>query len=92
MSTSAYFDKDTEKYLVEGLNLVANAVKSTLGPAGNTVVIATDSADSTAAGKDTYYYVVVEYVNNTDAAEDSASQNEDFGAQLQGDISVELAA
>lgn len=40
MSTSAYFDKDTEKYLVEGLNLVANAVKSTLGPAGNTVVIA----------------------------------------------------
>ncbi len=39
MSTSAYFNKETEKYLVDGLNLVANAVKSTLGPAGNTVVI-----------------------------------------------------
>lgn len=39
MSTSTYFDKETEKYLVDGLNLVANAVKSTLGPRGNTVVI-----------------------------------------------------
>ena len=58
----------------------------------NTVVIATDSADSAAGGKDTYYYVVVEYVNNTDASEGSASQNEDFNAQLTGDISVELAA
>lgn len=39
MSKSAYFGKDTQNYLVEGLNLVANAVRSTLGPAGNTVVI-----------------------------------------------------
>lgn len=39
MSKSAYFDKDTQNYLTDGLNLVANAVKSTLGPAGNTVVI-----------------------------------------------------
>lgn len=42
MSKSAYFDKDTQNYLTEGLNLVANAVKSTLGPAGNTVVIQRD--------------------------------------------------
>lgn len=33
MSKSAYFGKDTQNYLVEGLNLVANAVRSTLGPA-----------------------------------------------------------
>lgn len=39
MSKSACFGKDTQNYLVEGLNLVANAVKSTLGPAGKTVVI-----------------------------------------------------
>lgn len=39
MSRSTHFGKDTQKYLVEGLNLVANAVKTTLGPAGNTVVI-----------------------------------------------------
>lgn len=39
MSTSTYFDKETQNYLVTGLNLVANAVKSTLGPAGCTVVI-----------------------------------------------------
>lgn len=39
MSTTAYFNDDTQKYLVEGLNLVANAVKATLGPAGNTVII-----------------------------------------------------
>lgn len=39
MSTSAYFNKEAENSLVQGLNIVANAVKSTLGPAGNTVVI-----------------------------------------------------
>lgn len=33
MSTSAYFNKEAENSLVQGLNIVANAVKSTLGPA-----------------------------------------------------------
>jgi len=40
MSKSAYFNKDAQNALVQGLNLVATAVKSTLGPAGTTVVIA----------------------------------------------------
>ncbi len=40
MSRSAYFDKEAQDSLVAGLNLVANAVGSTLGPAGKTVVIA----------------------------------------------------
>lgn len=40
MSKSAYFDKEAQNALVNGLNLVAKAVKSTLGPAGTTVVIA----------------------------------------------------
>jgi len=40
MSKSACFGKDTQDNLVKGLNLVADAVKSTLGPCGNTVVIA----------------------------------------------------
>jgi len=40
MSRSAYFDKEAQDNLVNGLNLVANAVKTTLGPAGKTVVIA----------------------------------------------------
>lgn len=39
MSKSAYFNKEAQDALVKGVNLVANAVKSTLGPAGNTVVI-----------------------------------------------------
>lgn len=39
MSRSAYFNKEAQDSLVKGINLVANAVKSTLGPAGNTVVI-----------------------------------------------------
>lgn len=39
MSTSAYFDKEAQKALVDGLTLVNNAVKSTLGPGGHTVVI-----------------------------------------------------
>ena len=39
MSRSAYFDKEAQDSLVNGLNLVANAVGSTLGPAGKTVVI-----------------------------------------------------
>ena len=39
MSKSAYFNKEAQDALVQGVNLVANAVKSTLGPAGNTVVI-----------------------------------------------------
>ena len=39
MSKSAYFDKEAQNALVEGINLVANAVKTTLGYAGKTVVI-----------------------------------------------------
>lgn len=39
MSKSAHFGKDTQNYLIEGLNLVGNAVRATLGPAGTTVVI-----------------------------------------------------
>lgn len=39
MSRSAYFNKEAENALVDGLNLVANAVKTTLGPAGQTVCI-----------------------------------------------------
>ena len=39
MSRTAYFGKDTQKALVEGLNYVGNAVKSTMGPAGKTVII-----------------------------------------------------
>ena len=39
MSRSAYFDKEAQNALVEGINLVANAVKTTLGYAGKTVVI-----------------------------------------------------
>lgn len=60
---------------------------------GNPVVIATDdSVSSSPSGVDTYYYVVVEFVNQTESSESSASQNENFGKQLAGDISVELAA
>lgn len=40
MSKSAYFNKEAQDYLVKGLNLVSSSVKSTLGPAGTTVVIA----------------------------------------------------
>lgn len=39
MSRSAYFDKEARDALVEGANLVADAVKTTLGAAGRTVVI-----------------------------------------------------
>ena len=39
MSRSAYFNKEAQDALVEGINLVANAVKTTLGYAGKTVVI-----------------------------------------------------
>lgn len=39
MSKSAYFDKEAQDALVKGINLVANAVKTTLGYAGKTVVI-----------------------------------------------------
>ena len=38
MSTSAYFNKEAQDALVKGLNLVSQAVGSTLGPAGSTVV------------------------------------------------------
>lgn len=39
MSRTAHFGSDAQKALVEGLNYVGNAVKSTLGPAGKTVII-----------------------------------------------------
>lgn len=39
MSKTAYFDKEARDALIKGLDLVADAVKSTLGPAGQTVVI-----------------------------------------------------
>ena len=39
MSRTAHFGKDAQKALIEGLNYVGNAVKSTLGPAGKTVII-----------------------------------------------------
>ena len=39
MSRTAHFGKDAQKALVEGLNYVGNAVKSTMGPAGKTVII-----------------------------------------------------
>lgn len=39
MSRSAYFGKEAQDALVAGLNHVADAVKSTLGPAGKTVVL-----------------------------------------------------
>lgn len=39
MSRSTYFDKEAQDSLIKGLNLVADAVESTLGPAGMTVVI-----------------------------------------------------
>lgn len=39
MSRTAHFGDDAQKALVEGLNYVGNAVKSTMGPAGKTVII-----------------------------------------------------
>lgn len=39
MSKSAYFDKEAQDALVQGLNLVASAVGETMGAAGKTVVI-----------------------------------------------------
>lgn len=39
MSRSAYFDKEAQDALVKGLNLVADAVKTTLGAAGSTIII-----------------------------------------------------
>ena len=39
MSKSAYFDKEAQDVLVQGLNLVANCVGETMGAAGKTVVI-----------------------------------------------------
>lgn len=38
MSRSAYFDKEAQDALVKGINLVADAVKTTLGAAGRTVI------------------------------------------------------
>lgn len=39
MSRTAHFGKDTQQALVEGLNYVVNATKSTMGPAGRNVII-----------------------------------------------------
>lgn len=38
MSRSAYFNKEAQDALVKGINLVADAVKTTLGAAGRTVI------------------------------------------------------
>lgn len=38
MSRSAYFDREAQDALVKGINLVGNAVKTTLGAAGRTVI------------------------------------------------------
>jgi len=38
MSRSAYFDREAQDALVKGINLVADAVKTTLGAAGRTVI------------------------------------------------------
>lgn len=45
MSRSTYFDKEAQDSLIKGLDLVADAVKSTLGPAGMTVVIQKQDKD-----------------------------------------------
>lgn len=45
MSRSTYFDKEAQDSLIKGLNLVADAVESTLGPAGMTVVIQKQDKD-----------------------------------------------
>ena len=66
---------------------VGSSHELTSADTNNTIILATDSAESASGGKDTYYYVVVEYVNKA-----NASQNADFNAQLKGNISVELAA
>lgn len=39
MSTSAYFDKEAQKALVDGLTLVAKGISQSLGPCGHTAVI-----------------------------------------------------
>ena len=52
MSKSAYFDKEAQNALVEGINLVANAVKTTLGYAGKTVVIQQEEGKPVVITKD----------------------------------------
>lgn len=52
MSKSAYFDKEAQDALVDGINLVANAVKTTLGYAGKTVVIQQDEGKPVVITKD----------------------------------------
>ena len=45
MSTSALFNEEATKALTNGVNLVADAVKVTMGPKGRTVVIQKESGD-----------------------------------------------
>ena len=52
MSRSAYFNKEAQDALVDGINLVANAVKTTLGYAGKTVVIQQEEDKSPIITKD----------------------------------------
>lgn len=52
MSKSAYFNKEAQDALVDGINLVANAVKTTLGYAGKTVVIQQDEGKPVVITKD----------------------------------------
>ena len=52
MSKSAYFDKEAQDALVDGINLVANAVKTTLGYAGKTVVIQQEEGKPVVITKD----------------------------------------
>lgn len=52
MSKSAYFNKEAQDALVDGINLVANAVKTTLGYAGKTVVIQQEEGKPVVITKD----------------------------------------
>lgn len=52
MSKSAYFDKEAQDALVEGLATVSRAVAETLGPAGKTVVIQQEEGKPVIVTKD----------------------------------------
>ena len=39
MSKNVYFDKEARAIMLEGVNIAANAIGSTLGPDGKTVII-----------------------------------------------------
>lgn len=52
MSRSAYFNKEAQDALVEGLAVVSRAVAETLGPAGKTVIIQQEEGKSPSITKD----------------------------------------